>query len=269
MGRHAAEADAHPPAGGRAQGDRAPGRRRLPVEPRPAGARDGEGAPRGLPSSERVRRRRHLHVVPEAVQDAQEHHDLRQARAATPSSRAFRPRRSSALPVHGGDRALALHTRGASSTTSTPSRAKIETACEELSRRRRRSVERPVASGRAPRRADESRSATMVKEYRTVQEIAGPLLLVGGVSGVKYEELVEVELPDGERAAGQSARGQRGHRARAALRGRHRRVGRQREGALPRARARARALARHARPRLRRAGPAEGRRPADHPRDEA
>ncbi|MFH1501702.1 MAG: V-type ATP synthase subunit B [Candidatus Eisenbacteria bacterium] len=38
----------------------------------------------------------------------------------------------------------------------------------------------------------------MVKEYMTVQEIAGPLLLVGGVSGVKYEELVEVELPNGE-----------------------------------------------------------------------
>ncbi len=38
----------------------------------------------------------------------------------------------------------------------------------------------------------------MVKEYRTVQEIAGPLLLVGGVSGIKYEELVEVELPNGE-----------------------------------------------------------------------
>ncbi|MFH1866088.1 MAG: V-type ATP synthase subunit B, partial [Candidatus Eisenbacteria bacterium] len=38
----------------------------------------------------------------------------------------------------------------------------------------------------------------MVKEYMTVQEIAGPLLLVGGVSGVKYEELVEVELPSGE-----------------------------------------------------------------------
>ena len=38
----------------------------------------------------------------------------------------------------------------------------------------------------------------MVKEYRTVQEIAGPLILVGGVSGVKYEELVEVELPNGE-----------------------------------------------------------------------
>ncbi|MBC8450849.1 V-type ATP synthase subunit B, partial [bacterium] len=38
----------------------------------------------------------------------------------------------------------------------------------------------------------------MVKEYRTVQEVAGPLLLVGGVSGVKYEELVEVELPGGD-----------------------------------------------------------------------
>ena len=38
----------------------------------------------------------------------------------------------------------------------------------------------------------------MVKEYMTVQEIAGPLILVGEVSGVKYEELVEVELPSGE-----------------------------------------------------------------------
>ncbi len=38
----------------------------------------------------------------------------------------------------------------------------------------------------------------MVKEYRTVQDVAGPLLLVGGVSGVKYEELVEVELPGGD-----------------------------------------------------------------------
>ncbi len=38
----------------------------------------------------------------------------------------------------------------------------------------------------------------MVKEYMTVQEIAGPLILVGGVSGVKYEELAEVELPNGE-----------------------------------------------------------------------
>jgi len=38
----------------------------------------------------------------------------------------------------------------------------------------------------------------MAKEYRTVLEISGPLLLVGEVSGVKYEELVEVELPGGE-----------------------------------------------------------------------
>ncbi len=38
----------------------------------------------------------------------------------------------------------------------------------------------------------------MVKEYMTVQEISGPLILVGGVSGVKYEELAEVELPTGE-----------------------------------------------------------------------
>ena len=38
----------------------------------------------------------------------------------------------------------------------------------------------------------------MAKEYLTVKEIVGPLVLVDEVSGVKYEELVELELPDGE-----------------------------------------------------------------------
>ena len=38
----------------------------------------------------------------------------------------------------------------------------------------------------------------MIKEYHTVSEIAGPLMLVEKVEDVKFEELVEVELPDGE-----------------------------------------------------------------------
>ena len=38
----------------------------------------------------------------------------------------------------------------------------------------------------------------MIKEYRTIREITGPLLLVEGVEGVKFEELVEIELPSGE-----------------------------------------------------------------------
>ncbi|MGI6575006.1 MAG: V-type ATP synthase subunit B [bacterium] len=38
----------------------------------------------------------------------------------------------------------------------------------------------------------------MPKEYRTISEIAGPLMLVENVSGVQFEELVEIELPDGE-----------------------------------------------------------------------
>jgi len=38
----------------------------------------------------------------------------------------------------------------------------------------------------------------MIKEYHTVSEIAGPLMLVEKVEDVKYEELVEVELPNGE-----------------------------------------------------------------------
>lgn len=37
----------------------------------------------------------------------------------------------------------------------------------------------------------------LVKEYLTVREIAGPLLVVEGVEGAKYGELVEVEYPDG------------------------------------------------------------------------
>lgn len=38
----------------------------------------------------------------------------------------------------------------------------------------------------------------MQKEYQSVKSIAGPLILVEGVSGIKYEELVEVETADGK-----------------------------------------------------------------------
>ncbi len=38
----------------------------------------------------------------------------------------------------------------------------------------------------------------MIKEYLTIQEIVGPLILVDEVEGVKYEELVEIQLPSGE-----------------------------------------------------------------------
>ncbi len=38
----------------------------------------------------------------------------------------------------------------------------------------------------------------MLKEYLTVAEVAGPLLLVEKVEGVKYEELVEIELSEGD-----------------------------------------------------------------------
>ena len=38
----------------------------------------------------------------------------------------------------------------------------------------------------------------MAKEYRTIQEVAGPLMLVKGVEGVTYNELGEIELSNGE-----------------------------------------------------------------------
>ena len=39
----------------------------------------------------------------------------------------------------------------------------------------------------------------MPKEYRTIEEVAGPLMLVRGVSGVAYDELGEIELAGGEK----------------------------------------------------------------------
>ncbi len=38
----------------------------------------------------------------------------------------------------------------------------------------------------------------MPKEYRTLEEVAGPLMLVRDVEGVKFEELGEIELQNGE-----------------------------------------------------------------------
>lgn len=38
----------------------------------------------------------------------------------------------------------------------------------------------------------------MIKEYRSIQEVAGPLMVVSGVEGVTYDELGEIELANGE-----------------------------------------------------------------------
>ena len=42
-----------------------------------------------------------------------------------------------------------------------------------------------------------------MKEYKTVSQIAGPLVFVDNVVGVGYNELVEVTLPSGEKQRGQ------------------------------------------------------------------
>lgn len=39
----------------------------------------------------------------------------------------------------------------------------------------------------------------MPKEYRTISEVAGPLMLIKGVDGVAYNELGEIELKNGEK----------------------------------------------------------------------
>ncbi|WP_251860455.1 V-type ATP synthase subunit B [Clostridium sp. Marseille-Q2269] len=42
----------------------------------------------------------------------------------------------------------------------------------------------------------------MLKEYRTVKEVVGPLMLVDQVEGVSFDELVEIELHNGEQRRG-------------------------------------------------------------------
>jgi len=39
----------------------------------------------------------------------------------------------------------------------------------------------------------------VIKEYRTIREIDGPLMVVTNVEGVTYDELAEIELPSGEK----------------------------------------------------------------------
>ncbi|MBQ7499599.1 MAG: V-type ATP synthase subunit B [Clostridia bacterium] len=38
----------------------------------------------------------------------------------------------------------------------------------------------------------------MIREYKTIEEVAGPLMLVRSVENVKYDELGEIELPNGD-----------------------------------------------------------------------
>lgn len=42
----------------------------------------------------------------------------------------------------------------------------------------------------------------MLKEYKTTTEVTGPLLIVEGIEGASYDELVEVELASGEKRRG-------------------------------------------------------------------
>jgi V/A-type H+-transporting ATPase subunit B len=43
----------------------------------------------------------------------------------------------------------------------------------------------------------------MITEYKAVRDIIGPLMLVEGVEGIKYNELAHVKLPNGQTRVGQ------------------------------------------------------------------
>ncbi len=44
---------------------------------------------------------------------------------------------------------------------------------------------------------------SVIKEYRTVSEVVGPLMIVDQVAGVHFNELVEIQLHDGSKRQGQ------------------------------------------------------------------
>src|SRR3989338_680985 len=43
----------------------------------------------------------------------------------------------------------------------------------------------------------------MIKEYSTVRDVIGPLIIVDGVQGVSYGEIVQIRTPDDEHRIGQ------------------------------------------------------------------
>ena len=47
----------------------------------------------------------------------------------------------------------------------------------------------------------------MIKEYQTVTSIAGPLLIAEKIEGAKYDEVVEIELQNGEVRTGKILEG--------------------------------------------------------------
>lgn len=53
----------------------------------------------------------------------------------------------------------------------------------------------------------------MIKEYQTVREVFGPIVLVGGIEDAAYGETVEIILPNGERKKGQVLESSKGFAA--------------------------------------------------------
>ena len=64
--------------------------------------------------------------------------------------------------------------------------------------------------------AEKGREGRMIREYKTIREISGPLMVVDHVQGVTYDELAEIVLRR-QHAPLQSARSERRPRGRAAF----------------------------------------------------
>ncbi|MCL2822005.1 MAG: V-type ATP synthase subunit B [Firmicutes bacterium] len=51
----------------------------------------------------------------------------------------------------------------------------------------------------------------MIKEYKSISQVAGPLMVVDGTQGVKYDELVEIALSNGEKRMGKVLEAHKNH----------------------------------------------------------
>src|SRR2546427_8240802 len=166
----------HLAGGSGTRGDRAARRRGRAAAGSTVDPRGRPHDPRDFPPAERVPSRRHVLSAGTAVQAHRGNQEIRGR-----GDEIARPRRAGE-----GHRRRQV--------ARTPDAREVRREVRPGTR------EEPDDDGRG---FQETGGALMAKEYRTITEIAGPLIFVEKTEPVGYNELVEVQLTDGRRMRGQ------------------------------------------------------------------
>src|SRR5208283_5366967 len=140
-------------------------------------------------------RGRHLHLDPEAGPHAADDPSVRGPRAG--GDRQGRDRRRDA-EAPGADEAVADEVDPGGPG---PATVRRDRARDRPGRRRAHRSGRELMAAKAPSSAPAPPAVPV--DYRTIDRVAGPLLFVRDVANAAYGEIVEIQLPSGERRQGQ------------------------------------------------------------------